>query len=116
MSGFDQIMEGLEEARAFVRGEDTGATVHVVDVPDVAALRHALGLSQVAFARTFDVSVGTLRGWEQGRRVPHGPARALLRVIAREPEAVRRALELDAGNPANTHQQDSSELQSQGSR
>jgi putative transcriptional regulator len=54
---------------------------------DVAAIRTRLGLSQAQFARRFGVSVGTVRGWEQGRRVPDGPARALLRVIAAEPEA-----------------------------
>lgn len=50
-------------------------------------------MSQAALAAMFGVSVWTLRNWEQGRRRPDGPARALLRVIDREPEAARRALE-----------------------
>lgn len=61
-------------------------------VPDVAAIRDRLGLTQEQFARTFGIPVGTLRDWEQRRKEPDAPARALLRVIEREPEAVRRAL------------------------
>jgi putative transcriptional regulator len=59
---------------------------------DVAAIRALSGLSQAKFARACRISVHTLRNWEQGRRVPHGPARALLLAIAREPKAVMRAL------------------------
>ena len=59
---------------------------------DVKAIRQRLGKSQAAFARMIGVSVATLQNWEQGRRQPEGPARMLLRVIDREPEAVRRAL------------------------
>lgn len=101
MSDFDQILEGMNEALAHAKGEDIGPTEHVVrvEVPDVAQIRRSLGLSQVKFAAAFDVSLGTLRGWEQGRRRPSGTARVLLQVIEREPEAVRRALALDSGDP-----------------
>lgn len=59
---------------------------------DVKAIRAKLGMSQDAFAATFGISAATLRDWEQRRRVPRGPARALLQIIDREPEAARRAL------------------------
>ena len=59
---------------------------------DIAATRRRLGLSQTEFAAWFGISPGTLRNWEQGRRVPEGPARVLLRVIERDPDAVRRAI------------------------
>ena len=59
---------------------------------DVAALRKRLGVSQGVFARKFGLSVGTIRDWEQGRSQPVGPARVLLQVIDREPQAVERAL------------------------
>lgn len=59
---------------------------------DVAAIRAKTGLSQDRFARAFQISPHTLRNWEQGRRVPEGPARALLLAIDRDPEAVMRAL------------------------
>ena len=68
------------------------AEMRVVWPVDIAATRRRLGLSQTEFAAWFGISPGTLRNWEQGRRVPEGPARVLLRVIERDPEAVRRAL------------------------
>jgi len=55
-------------------------------------LRSDLGQSQVEFALMIGVSVATLRNWEQGRRTPDGPALALLRVTACNPEAVIEAL------------------------
>jgi putative transcriptional regulator len=59
---------------------------------DVAVIRALTGLSQAKFARACGISVHTLRNWEQGRRTPHGPARALLVAIARAPVTVMRAL------------------------
>jgi putative transcriptional regulator len=59
---------------------------------DVRALRARLGLSQEAFAARFGFSVDAIRQYEGHRRAPTGPARTLLRVIAREPDAVIRAL------------------------
>jgi putative transcriptional regulator len=56
------------------------------------SVRKRLGISQAEFAARFHVPVGTLRDWEQNRRQPDGPALAYLRVIAREPEMVTRAL------------------------
>ena len=58
----------------------------------LTALRKRLGLSQAEFARQFMLNLRTLQNWEQGRRRPEGAARAFLRVIEREPEAVQRAL------------------------
>ena len=68
------------------------AQMRVVWPIDIAVTRRRLGLSQTEFAAWFGISPGTLRNWEQGRRVPEGPARVLLRVIERDPEAVRRAI------------------------
>jgi len=59
---------------------------------DVQAVRSKLGASQSEFALMIGVSVATLRNWEQGRRTPDGPALALLRVAAKNPEAVAEAL------------------------
>lgn len=60
--------------------------------PQVKIIRRALGLSQDDFAARYHIPIGTLRDWEQGRAVPDQAARAYLTVIARDPEAVRRAL------------------------
>jgi putative transcriptional regulator len=54
----------------------------------VARIRQAYGLSQERFASLLGISVRTLQNWEQGRRRPHGPARVLLRVAAKHPQAV----------------------------
>ena len=92
-SEFTEIMSGLEEAIAHAKGESAGVE-HRVTGPllDVAAVRERLGMTQEEFAATFGVSVATLRNWEQGRRLPRGPARVLLQVIAQEPAAVKRVL------------------------
>ena len=58
----------------------------------VRALRDRLGLSQPLFAQALNVSVGTIRGWEQGARVPDGPSRRLLEVVEQEPKVLLRAV------------------------
>lgn len=91
---FETMMAGLMDAVAYSSGDTSRGTKHVVEVPtiDVAAMRKKLGLSQDRFATAFGVSPATVRNWEQGRRHPEGPAKVLLRVIDKEPEAVLRAL------------------------
>lgn len=89
----ERLIRAAQEAAAMARGEAVpGAVVHVPPPPDVRAIRARLKLSQPAFARAFGLPVGTVRDWEQGRAVPDQAARVLLRVIEREPEAVRRAV------------------------
>jgi putative transcriptional regulator len=61
-------------------------------VPRVKTLRRALHLTQEEFAERYHIPLGTLRDWEQGRSEPDRPARAYLKVIARDPEGVVRAL------------------------
>lgn len=91
---YESVMEGLNEALAFARGEKTGAIVHQVTVPavDVAAIRASTGLSQGAFARSIGVAKGTLLNWEHGRRRPTGPAQVLLAMIAKKPSIVSELL------------------------
>ncbi len=82
------ILDGLYDALAYAKGDTKGRKVHRVRDVDVQRVRKKLGLSQAAFAAAFAVSVATVRNWEQGRRAPEGPARVLLNVIERHPEAV----------------------------
>ena len=91
---FEKILTGLEDALAFADGDGSRGLAHRVEVKDVdiVALRKRLGLSQDKFALLFSFSAKTVRNWEQGIRHPDGPARILLQVIEREPEAVMRAL------------------------
>jgi putative transcriptional regulator len=89
-----RLVAGLNEALAHARGETQlpSYTVAVPDAVNVARLRRRLGLSQAAFARAFGLDVTALHAWEQGRRRPDRAARVLLAVIAKEPQAVLRAL------------------------
>ena len=91
---FDKIMAGLDDVRAYRRGDRGGFVVHEVEVadPDVVAIRASTGLSQPAFARSIGIPLGTLKNWEQGRRRPDGPARVLLALIARRPSIVQEEL------------------------
>ena len=90
----DRITRGLEDALAIAEGRKAPAHVHTVMVPavDVKALRHKLSMSQEAFALRFGFSKATVRNWEQDRVEPTGPARTLLLIIDREPEAALRAV------------------------
>ncbi|MPZ58313.1 MAG: helix-turn-helix domain-containing protein [Rhizobiales bacterium] len=90
-----RLMAAAKEARAFARGEADASTyrVHVPANVNVQKIRRKLDLSQAEFAARFGIKPGTLRDWEQKRKTPEGPARVLLMVIDREPEAVQRALE-----------------------
>jgi len=62
-------------------------------VPTVRALRTRLNLTQEEFAARFHLPLGTVRDWEQGAHLPDKAAQVLLTVIARDPDAVARALE-----------------------
>ena len=93
----EQLLEGLEDAIAHLRGEAVpGLRVCTVaaipDEIDVAAIRTKLGMKRKPFADRFGFAIGTLTKWERGERHPDGAARALLLVIDREPDAVIRAL------------------------
>jgi putative transcriptional regulator len=89
-----RLIAGLNEALAHARGEIElpSYEVAVPEQVNVAKLRRQLGLSQAAFARAFGLEVTALHAWEQGRRRPDRAARVLLAVIAKEPQAVMRAL------------------------
>jgi putative transcriptional regulator len=90
----DRIRAGLEDAIRIARGEAEPGTyrVHVPERIDVKAIRKGLGMTQAEFAAAFGLSLSTLRKWEQEGREPEGPARAYLKVIAKNPQAVRAAL------------------------
>lgn len=62
-------------------------------VPRAKTLRRALGLTQEEFSARFQIRLGTLRDWEQGKAEPNQSARAYLRAIAGDPAAVQRALQ-----------------------
>lgn len=84
--------DGTQTAAASFATARRERRMRVVRPLDVTSIRAKTGLSQDRFARAFQISPHTLRNWEQGRRVPDGPARALLLAIERDPKALIRAL------------------------
>ena len=89
---FEEINAGLGDAIKHARGQKSKVVVHKPEAIDVKAIRRKTGMSQQSFCTTFGISLGTLRHWEQGLRVPRGPARVLLKVVDRDPQAVIRAV------------------------
>jgi putative transcriptional regulator len=89
---FDNLVKSVRQAGRIRRGELKPGRVTEFAPLDVKAIRGKLGKSQSEFAQMIGVSVSTLQNWEQGRRRPRGPARALLAVAAENPEVVTAAL------------------------
>ena len=85
---FEELLASVREGGAIMRGARKPARVFSVEEPDARAIREHYGLSQEKFASLMGISVATLRNWEQGRRSPEGPAKVLLKVAAKYPEAV----------------------------
>lgn len=89
---FDELVQSVKQAGEIHRGEARPSRQYVFKSQDVRAIRAKLGKTQTEFSRMIGVSVDTLQNWEQGRRQPVGPARALLVVAARAPRVVEKAL------------------------
>ena len=89
---FEEIGAGLEDAIVHAKGRKGSVIVHEPEIIDVKAIRKKTGMSQQRFCATFGISLGTLRHWEQGLRSPRGPARALLKVVDHNPNAVIHAI------------------------
>jgi putative transcriptional regulator len=89
---FEELLESVREAGRILRGEVKPSREFTFTPEDVQIIRKKLRKSQDEFALMLGVSVATLRNWEQGRRHPHGPARALLKIAAENPKAVEKAL------------------------
>src|SRR2546427_9746831 len=89
---FDSIKQGLLEAIAHASGQRSTAVVHLPQPMDDKAIRKRGGMTHMEFAAAFGISASTLRHWERGDRIPQGPARGLLRVVATPPHAGLSAL------------------------
>ncbi len=89
---FEELVSSVRQAGNIRRKKMKPSRVFRYRPADIKKIREKLGKSQPEFALMIGVSVATLRNWEQGRRTPDGPARALLRVAARNPDAVVDAL------------------------
>lgn len=89
---FSLLLESVEQANEIVAGTRVPSREFFVDAAKVKEIRAVTKLSQSKFAAILDVDVGTLRNWEQGRRQPTGPAKALLKAIRNDPVHVLKAI------------------------
>ncbi len=91
-ASFEKLMESVKQAGGIRRGQIKASRVFHFSPADIKKIRLNLKKSQAEFALMIGVSLATLQNWEQGRRFPEGPARALLKIAAERPEAVIEAL------------------------
>jgi putative transcriptional regulator len=90
---FDDLLKSARDMGRHMRGQRVaGVRETSIEEPEASAVREAVKMSQREFALLVGVPVKTLQNWEQKRTRPTGPARALLRAIAKDPEHVLRAL------------------------
>ena len=89
---FNKLATSIRQAGKIRRGSMKPIHITNVGPADVRAIRMRLRKSQSEFAMMIGVSIATLQNWEQRRRRPEGPARALLKIAAENPDAVSQAL------------------------
>lgn len=91
---FSKLIQSIKQAGEIKKGKIKPGRIfrYSNDVPDIKGIRKKLHVSQGEFALMIGVSKGTIQNWEQGRREPDGPAKALLRIAEKNPEAVINAL------------------------
>jgi putative transcriptional regulator len=89
---FEELLDSVREAGAILRGRTKASRRVVIGASGVRSIRQRTKLSQSEFADLIGVSVKTLQNWEQDRRRPAGPAAALLKIIAHEPQLAVKAI------------------------
>ena len=89
---FDSLLASIGQARKIHAGKMKSGRIYRFNPITVTNIRKKLHKSQTEFAYIIGVSVDTLQNWEQGRRVPEGPALALLKIVEANPEVVMKAL------------------------
>ena len=89
---FAKLVTSIKEAGEIKAGHRPPSRTYDIQPPQIRMVRERLDVSQSEFAVMIGVSTRTLQNWEQGRRQPEGPAKALLRIAAKNPSAVLEAL------------------------
>ena len=89
---FAKLVASVKEAGEIKAGHRTPSRIYEIRPPEIRMVRERLDVSQCEFAVMIGVSTRTLQNWEQGRRQPEGPAKALLTIASRNPSAVLDAL------------------------
>jgi putative transcriptional regulator len=88
---FAELVESIEEAGKIRKGLAKPSRTYRYRPIDIKRIRSKLHVSQSQFSLMIGVSKSTLQNWEQGRREPEGPAKALLRIVDKRPQAVLEA-------------------------
>ena len=89
---FKKLVLSVKQMGTLMQGGNLAHRRTTLTDLNVKGLRERIGLTQADFSQMIGVSIRTLQNWEQGRREPEGPAKALLRVVERNPQAVLSAL------------------------
>jgi len=89
---YAKLVASIKEAGEIKAGHRPPCRTYEIPPPQIRMVRDRLDVSQGEFAVMIGVSTRTLQNWEQGRRKPEGPAKALLTIAARNPSAVLDAL------------------------
>jgi putative transcriptional regulator len=98
---FAELIASVKEGGSILKGDKEASRTFQLDSVDIKRIRKGYNLTQEQFAAMLGIHVRTLRNWEQGRRIPEGPAMVLLRVAAKHPEAILDVVRgTDLGIPA----------------
>lgn len=82
---FEELLLSVKEAKDIMKGKKESSKKFYIEEPDAKEIRKKLHLTQNQFALLMNISIHTLRNWEQGRRQPEGPAKVLLNVANNHP-------------------------------
>jgi len=85
---FDALLASTKEAKEILSKKQSPSRTFYIEEPNAKEIRSKFKLTQNEFANMLNISVATLRNWEQGRRRPEGPARVLLNVANSNPEVL----------------------------
>jgi len=85
---FNELLNGTKEAKQILDRKVAPSRIFYIEEPDAKQIREKFHLTQNEFAKLLNISVATLRNWEQGRRRPEGPARVLLNIANSNPEVL----------------------------
>jgi putative transcriptional regulator len=88
VQNFERLITSVKEAKDIKEGKREPSRMFFMQEPNPKEIRTKLSLTQEKFAALMNISVHTLRNWEQGRRHPEGPARVLLNVVNNHPEVL----------------------------
>ena len=89
---YKSISKGLQEAIDYSEGKEISIKEFIPIHVDVKELRNRIGMTQIRFAASFGISLGTLRHWERGDRYPRGPALILLNLLSKDPSTILNVL------------------------